>query len=476
MTVPWNCFFGCLVASFLLPVGLAGRGSERHTYSEESRRREADRVTALPGQPSVKFQHYAGYVTLQPQKHKALFYWFFEAQDGVPDKPLVLWLNGGPGCSSVAYGAAQELGPFLVRSNGTELTLNKFSWNKVANMLFLEAPVGVGFSYTNSSNDLTTLGDRITAHDSYTFLIEWFKRFPDFKSHDFYITGESYAGHYVPQLAELIYERNKGASKGSYINFKGFLIGNAAINDRTDYQGFIEYAWSHAIISDQLYEDILKDCKSNATRKCATHMTEFLRAYSDINIYSIYSPICLASATYSSTKLVPVPRFLANHELWHELPLGYDPCTEDYVEKYFNRDDVQKALHANVTRLSYPYTSCSDVIKTWNDSPDTVLPIFRKLLSDGFRVWVYSGDTDGRVPVTSTRYSINELGLRVKEGWRSWFDRKGQVAGWVVTYQGGLTMATVRGAGHQVPVFAPHQSLSLFSHFLSATPLPSSRS
>lgn len=65
----------------------------------------------------------------------------------------------------------------------------------VANMLFLEAPVGVGFSYTNSSNDLTTLGDRITAHDSYTFLIEWFKRFPDFKSHDFYITGESYAGN-----------------------------------------------------------------------------------------------------------------------------------------------------------------------------------------------------------------------------------------------------------------------------------------
>ena len=68
----------------------------------------------------------------------------------------------------------------------------------VANMLFLEAPVGVGFSYTNNSEDLRKLGDQITATDSYTFLINWFKRFPNFKSHDFYIAGESYAGMVPP--------------------------------------------------------------------------------------------------------------------------------------------------------------------------------------------------------------------------------------------------------------------------------------
>lgn len=87
---------------------------------------------------------------------------------------------------------------------------------------------------------------------------------------------------------------------------------------------------------------------------------------------------------------------------------------------------------------------------------------------------MYSGDTDGRVPITSTRYSINKLELRVKKEWRAWF-HKDQVAGWVQTYEGGLTLATVRGAGHQVPVFAPQQSLSLFTHFLSAHTLPASR-
>ncbi|XP_024923558.3 serine carboxypeptidase-like 35 [Ziziphus jujuba] len=471
-----NLFFCCLLSTSLwVPWVVA-----------EEALKEADRVINLPGQPPVTFPHYAGYVKLSPPRaHKALFYWFFHAQQNAPQRPLVLWLNGGPGCSSVAYGAAQELGPFLVRDHG-RLIHNNFSWNKVANLLFLEAPVGVGFSYTNKSKDLYKLGDEVTAADSYAFLIGWFKKFPEFKSHDFYIAGESYAGHYVPQLANLIYKRNQGESKDSYINLKGIMIGNAVINDETDSSGMIDYAWSHAIISDQLYNNIMKECRfsgENQTAHCEKHIRGFLQAYSDIDIYSIYSPVCLTSnfsspPKRSSTKLMVAPRLFTRHEMWHGLGVaaGYDPCTEDYVISYFNREDVQRALHANLTKLPYPYTTCSGVIDGWNDSPTTVLPIIRKLLNAGLRIWVYSGDTDGRVPVTSTRYSIKKLGLRIKEEWRAWF-HKGQVAGWVEKYEGGLTLATVRGAGHQVPVFAAPQSLSLFTHFLSLndTSLPSSR-
>ncbi|KAK9274717.1 hypothetical protein L1049_021968 [Liquidambar formosana] len=260
-------------------------------------------------------------------------------------------------------------------------------------------------------------------------------------------------------------------------NSPGIKIGNAVIHDPTDQIGFIEYAWSHAIISDKLYHNIIKECdvhQSNLTSICAIHMRGLLEAYSDIDIYGIYAPVCLSSTGSTLRKLVTAPRLFSQHDLWHKLPSGYDPCTEDYVVKYFNREDVQRALHANVTKLSYPYTPCSDVIRRWNDSPDTVLPIMQRLLKAGLRIWVYSGDTDGRVPVTSTRYSINKMGLKIKEEWRAWYHRK-QVGGWMVTYEGGLTFATVRGAGHQVPVFAPDQSLSLFSHFLSASTLPSSR-
>ncbi|KAL5721525.1 Serine carboxypeptidase-like 35 [Ranunculus cassubicifolius] len=441
---------------------------------------ESDLVTNLPGQPAVNFKHFAGYVKLRKEDEKALFYWFFEAEDRVAERPLVLWLNGGPGCSSVAFGAAQELGPFLSRKDNSKLVLNKNSWNKAANLLFLEAPVGVGFSYTNNTADLN-LGDKVTAEDSYAFLVEWFKKFPNFKSNEFYIAGESYAGHYVPQLAELVHDRNKGASKDTVINFKGFMIGNAVINDDTDELGYIEYAWSHAIISDQIYHGIISNCgfeKQNQTHSsdCNLSIEEFYRAYQDIDMYGIYSPVCVQSTntTVTRPKLLSSAWTFTKHDLWHTLPSGYDPCTDDYTLKYFNRKDVQKALHANVTKLNYPYTSCSSQILSWSDSPASTLPQIQKILDAGLRVWVYSGDTDGRVPITSTKYSINEMKAKVKDEWRSWFHRQ-QVAGWVTTYKNGLTLATVRGAGHQVPTFAPAQSLTLFSHFLSGTPLPPAR-
>ncbi|BAF15273.1 Os04g0525700, partial [Oryza sativa Japonica Group] len=428
-------------------------------------------------------------------------------------KPLLLWLNGGPGCSSVAYGAAQELGPFLVRSYGENLTLNAYSWNKAVNLLFLEAPVGVGFSYTNRTSDLRRLGDRVTAQDSYSFLLNWLNKFPEFKNRDFYIAGESYAGHYVPQLAELIYDGNKGASRDRVINIKGFMIGNAVLNDATDQMGMVEYAWSHAIISDELYSAVRRECDSfkeeedggKPSKGCSPAVRAFLRAYDDIDIYSIYTPTCLSSSSSSpasasprrsSPGLVAAPRLFSKHvkEAWRRMqrvPAGYDPCTEEYVKGYFNREDVQRALHANRTGLSYPYSPCSEAISKWNDSPSTVLPILKKLMGAGLRIWVYSGDTDGRVPVTSTRYSLNTMKLRPRlmrktagdgageesewGGWRAWYDRQ-QVGGWAVEYEEGLTLVTVRGAGHQVPLFAPRRSLAMLYHFLRGSSLPASRS
>ncbi|KAF0893441.1 hypothetical protein E2562_025238 [Oryza meyeriana var. granulata] len=485
------------LATAFLAASAAATGVSR------SPRPEDDLVVGLPGQPEVGFRHYAGYVGVGSGGGKALFYWFFEAEKEPDKKPLLLWLNGGPGCSSVAYGAAQELGPFLVRSNGENLTLNDYSWNKAVNLLFLEAPVGVGFSYTNRTSDFRRLGDRVTAQDSYSFLLNWLNKFPEFKNRDFYIAGESYAGHYVPQLAELIYDGNKGASRGRVINIKGFMIGNAVLNDATDQMGMVEYAWSHAIISDELYSAVRRECDSfkeeedggKPGKGCSPAVRAFLRAYDDIDIYSIYTPTCLSSSSASprrsSPRLVAAPRLFSKHEAWRRMqsvPAGYDPCTEEYVRGYFNREDVQRALHANRTGLSYPYSPCSEVISKWNDSPATVLPILKKLMGAGLRIWVYSGDTDGRVPVTSTRYSLNAMRLRPRlrktagdgageaewGGWRAWYDRQ-QVGGWAVEYEEGLTLVTVRGAGHQVPLFAPRRSLAMLYHFLRGSSLPASR-
>ncbi|KAF0897700.1 hypothetical protein E2562_000416 [Oryza meyeriana var. granulata] len=114
-----------------------------------------------PGQPAeVGFRQFAGYVTVNETHGRALFYWFFEATANMATKPLVLWLNGGPGCSSVGYVVLEELGPLLVNKH-EGLTLNTGSWNKEANMLFVESLAGVGFSCTNTTTDLAHFGDNL---------------------------------------------------------------------------------------------------------------------------------------------------------------------------------------------------------------------------------------------------------------------------------------------------------------------------
>ncbi|KAK6160532.1 hypothetical protein DH2020_003913 [Rehmannia glutinosa] len=444
---------------------------------------EADKVGRLPGQPRVSFKQYAGYVTVNETKGRALFYWFFEATKHPQNKPVLLWLNGGPGCSSVGYGQSEELGPFFPQKGKPELKFNKNTWNKAANLLFLESPVGVGFSYTNTTSDLNELGDSITALDSYNFLVSWFRRFPQYKSHNLYIAGESYAGHYVPQLAEVVIDKNKIALDDDYINLKGIMIGNAVLDDETDQKGLIDYAWDHAVISDALYDEIKRNCNfsnANLTDDCNNALNTYFKVYKIIDMYSLYAPLCVDTNLTTHSKpfshlikgaaAAAAPK-LDGRLMW-PLSGGYDPCASYYTEAYFNRPDVQHALHANVTKIPYPWTHCSDTIETWNDSARSILPIIRKLIAAGQRIWVFSGDTDGRVPVTATRYSLRKLGLNIKRDWTPWYTYNKQVGGWSVEYEG-LTFVTVRGAGHQVPTFKPKQALQLLKHFLKHRTLPS---
>ncbi|KAF9592787.1 hypothetical protein IFM89_017357 [Coptis chinensis] len=342
---------------------------ETRVLSQEGLK-ENDRIEKLPGQPhNVDFAQYGGYVTVDEKAGRAFYYYFTEAEHSKESKPLLLWLNGGPGCSSLAYGAMQELGPFRVASDGKTLQQNPYAWNKVANVLFLESPAGVGFSYTNTTSDLKNSGDKMTADDNYVFLLNWLKRFPEYKDRDFYISGESYAGHYVPQLAHNIVRHNKLENKTT-INLKGVIIGNAVINDNTDEKGMYEYLWTHALLSDETNQAVQKYCdfsdfspyapKADEPKQCTDAITEANNNINLIDIYNIYAPTCHLK------NLTDKPKKASG---------TIDPCSDNYVSAYLNTPEVQTALHANVTKLNYDWESCS-------------------------------GDIDGIVPVTSTSYMV----------------------------------------------------------------------
>ncbi|KAG6486299.1 hypothetical protein ZIOFF_054869 [Zingiber officinale] len=360
--------------------------------------KEDDKVVRLPGQPvGVHFNQYAGYVTVDKPNGRALFYYFAEAVENSGSKPLVLWLNGGPGCSSLGYGAMEELGPFRVMSDGKTLYRNPYAWNEVANVLFLESPAGVGFSYSNTTSDYAKSGDRRTATDALVFLVNWFERFPEYKGRDFFITGESYAGHYVPQLAHAILHH-----KDRLINLKGIAIGNAVINEETDRKGLFDYFWTHALIADETIVSIHKFCNFSPDTQqqppeCDRAVAEANRVFDEVNIYNIYAPLCFSLGVTPTPKLPSIDNF--------------DPCTSNYVEAYLNNHEVQKALHANVTKLNYTWSACSQVIPGWSDRPFTMLPIIHELLSNGIRVLKYS--------CTAPRVRLLDLPAMGRYGYRS---------------------------------------------------------
>ncbi|KAJ4791728.1 Carboxypeptidase [Rhynchospora pubera] len=428
--------------------------------------KEKDKIKKLPGQPrtGVKFDQYGGYVTVDAEKGRDFYYYFVEATttggDGGPDsKPLLLWLNGGPGCSSLGYGAMEELGPFRVMSDGRTLYRNPYSWNKVANVLFLESSAGVGYSYSNTTKDYSQNGDMMTAQDNLVFLVNWLERFPEYKGRDFYMAGESYAGHYIPQLAQAILSHNRQNKGQDSINLKGIMLGNAVLNDDTDTTGMYDFFWTHALISDSTIDAIHKTCNLSLDSggPTCTALDDVDSDIGNLDIYNIYAPLCMHSGTRSPPKTPSIENF--------------DPCSDYYVEAYLNIPEVQDAMHANVTKLKQRWSSCSDVISSWGDTVSTVLPILTELLSKGIRIWVYSGDVDGRIPVTSTRYSLNQLQLPVKVPWGAWY-LNNQVGGFSITYEGNLTLVTVRGAGHEVPSYQPARSLTLVQYFLAGKPLP----
>jgi serine carboxypeptidase-like clade 2 len=379
----------------------------------------------------------------------------------------------GPGCSSLAYGFAEEFGPYRILPDASGVYLHDNAWNKESNMLFLESPSGVGFSFSKNYSENQEGGDKRTAEDNYLFLLNWFERFPEFKDRDFYIAGESYAGHYVPQLAKLIVDSNPEAKLK--INLKGILAGNPVTDAYWDNVGNIDYWHSHALLSDQTWEKMKTACNFSDPNCCSSACDE-LYTYAEttelgaIDPYSIYTNNCVDLIGFSSVRR-KAPLTVRPKNPFMRASRGYDPCIGSYAEAYFNRPEVQRAIHANVSGIiPYNWTGCSMVLQNWTDSDFSVIPVYKALIKARLKILVFSGDADAVVPVTSTRYALAAMKLPIKKPWQAWYHHL-QVGGRVLEYEG-LTFVTIRGAGHEVPLLQAGRAFHMFKSFLAAKSLP----
>lgn len=158
---------------------------------------DADLMSSLPDAPKWETNTYSGYITATETKQ--LHYVFAESMDSPETDPVIIWFNGGPGCSSM-LGLMQENGPIVVDDGEDYFKTNPQPWNKRASVLYIESPAGVGWSVAGTEQDLYT-NDMVQSQDAVNALRDWYSKYPEYLSNELFISGESYGGIYVPYLA-----------------------------------------------------------------------------------------------------------------------------------------------------------------------------------------------------------------------------------------------------------------------------------
>jgi serine carboxypeptidase-like clade 2 len=187
---------------------------------------EEDRVTELDQMQPTGYNMFSGFMDLNNTNRK-IHYVFVDSQNNNETDPLLIWFNGGPGCSSW-LGFMQENGPYKMEDGQDTFQWNEYSWNKKANVLYIDQPAGVGFS-TCTGN--CSFDDYNASEDNVEALLKWYEKFPEYKKHDLYISGESYAGIYIPYLMwQIDMHNNNQTVEDQKVPLKGILVGNGCTN------------------------------------------------------------------------------------------------------------------------------------------------------------------------------------------------------------------------------------------------------
>ncbi|KAJ0011152.1 hypothetical protein Pint_33645 [Pistacia integerrima] len=414
-------------------------------------------VKYLPGYDGeLPFKLETGYISVNESE---LFYYFIESQGNPEEDPLFLWLTGGPGCSSF-NGLIYEIGPMEFDIDNYKGGLPRFkyypyAWTKTASIIFLDAPVGTGFSYSTKS-DAWASSDSESAKQSYEFLRKWLTENPKYLAVELFIGGDSYSGISVPQITKLVVEGNEAGAQ-PIMNLIGYLLGSPRTDSVIDENSKIIFAHRMALISDELYEDLKVQCNENyvnidpANTKCVAAYELYEKCVKDLFRNDILEPKCTFASPDVDQREMPHRALQEDHTNFILSPPKIPDLwcrTFNYALSYMwaNNDQVQDALHIRKGYVK-DWKRCNKSISYTKDVL-SVVDVHRYLSTKRLQVLVESGDRDMVVPFVGTEKWIKSLNLTIVNDWRPWFV-DGQIAGYTVKYSEHgyrLTYATVKAS------------------------------
>jgi len=425
-------------------------------------------VVSLPGYNGPKLSMFTGYITVDQSLGKNIFYWLVESQNKPATDPLIIWFQGGPGCSGL-FGLFIEHGPLRPNGQGG-LMYTDISYTNIANVVYIESPACVGFSYANSLADCTT-NDNITAQENLIFVKQFLKQYPQYVGRDLWFAGESYGGVYVPTLTYLALQDPVVAP-----SLRGIMTGNPVFNCDTVRNDLTTISMNtlywHGLVSYHVYLPFVQaGCLQNGggTSTCMNLYNEAVnqigqifqqvapQPFPSLDPDNLYQDFCTGNGTLRASENLPGQ---CN-------PIG------DQLTTYLNRKDVQAAIGS----ISTTWDSCASDF-TYNMLNMSMVPYYNAFffMKPGFNVLVYSGDVDVMtVPFSYTQPCVNELdGIPIAgAGWQPWFVN-GATAGYVEVFDT-YTYATLRGAGHESPQYQPLNAFNMFQRFLTVQNLTDGR-
>ncbi|KAF2646446.1 serine carboxypeptidase-like protein [Massarina eburnea CBS 473.64] len=443
--------------------------------------------TAVPEVPFDVGESYAGLLPISdnPSETRKLFFWFFPSTAAQNPDEIVVWLNGGPGCSSLS-GLLTENGPFTWEAGTLAPVANPYSWTNLTNMIWIEQPIGVG--YTQGTPDITNEVELATEFRGFwknfisTFGMENF---------DMYITGESYGGYYVPYIADGFISANDT----DHFNLKGISINDPIIGDETNQQQvtilpYVEY-WNNLLYLNDTFLDQMR------VRQAECNYDTYLETY--FKFPPTAGPQPVLPDPYSSSDnnhacdqfdnfygaLLEVNPCFNIYHITETCPHPFSQLgivnSGDYqppnAQVYFNRTDVQEALHAVVgtnwmqcTRVNvFGNGNASSQASDASKGPANTGALQRVIEYTNNTI-IGSGDLDMLLSTNGTLLAIQNMTWNGYQGLQAYPSTPlyapyhpeyngGALAGAGIqgkwTRERGLTFYTAHLAGHELPGYTP---------------------
>ncbi|KAL3162857.1 hypothetical protein ABBQ32_009310 [Trebouxia sp. C0010 RCD-2024] len=382
-----------------------------------------------------------------------MFYFFFESRSLKADDPVVLWMTGGPGCSS-ELAVFYENGPYHIKED-LSLERSEYGWDVNSNMIFVDQPINTGFSYSDDPRD-RVYNEETVSEDMLEFLQAFLEVHPDMADRDFYVTGESYAGHYVPAVSNRLFHEMKKPSAAKKINLKGFAIGNGLTDPGIQYGAYSDYAVINNLVSPttaRYVKAMFPLCKLGI-QLCNSWNVGF---------------VCQLSLQYcQATQFAPIMAANPNMNVYDIRKECVGPLCYDFarLETYINQDSVRQKLGVGDRKWEECSTSVYfDMLGDWMKNFDPPIPA---MLQAGVRVMIYAGTEDFICNWVGNQRWVDSLPWYGKGQWAAAEEQDWAVAGktaGTVKSVGPLAFVKVEKAGHMVPMDQGANALDMITKF-----------